>query len=204
MTEKISRLGFLASGRGSNMQAIIQACKTGVLHAEPVVVISNNATAGALNIALSESIPAVYLSQNTHPDTDQLDQVITVTLQQHQVDLVILAGYMKKIGSVLLKTYRNRIINIHPSLLPKFGGQGMYGMRVHAAVLAAGERITGATVHLVDKNYDSGSILEQRQVNVMAGDDPESLSARVLEVEHALYIDVLQKILEGKIILPDH
>ncbi len=203
MTDKLTRLGFLVSGRGSNMQAIIQACKDQKLHAEPVVVISNNASAGALDIARNESIPAFHLSLNTHPDADQLDQTITEILQQHQVDLVILAGYMKKIGPVLLKAYRNRIINIHPSLLPKFGGQGMYGIRVHAAVLAAGERITGATVHLVDYGYDSGSILGQRQVEVLTGDNPESLAIRVLAVEHALYVEVLQDIIEGKINLPD-
>ena len=203
MTDKFTTLGFLVSGRGSNMQAIIQACNVGKLNAKPVVVISNNVTAEALNVARNEMIPAFHLSRNTHPDAGQLDRIITETLQQHQVDLVILAGYMKKIGPVLLKAYRNRIINIHPSLLPKFGGQGMYGMRVHAAVLASGERKTGVTVHLVDNDYDSGSILEQRQVDVLAGDTQESLAARVLAVEHELYVDVLQNILEGKITLPD-
>ncbi|OGT63476.1 MAG: phosphoribosylglycinamide formyltransferase [Gammaproteobacteria bacterium RIFCSPLOWO2_02_FULL_47_50] len=204
MIHELTRLGFLVSGRGSNLQAIIQACKDKKLYAEPAVVISNNASAGALDIARSESIPAIHISRNTHPDIDQLDRAITETLQQHQADLVILAGYMKKIGPVLLKAYRNRIINIHPSLLPKFGGQGMYGMRVHAAVLAAGERVTGATVHLVDYDYDSGPILGQRQVEVLAGDNPESLAIRVLAAEHALLVEVLQDIIKGKIILPDH
>jgi phosphoribosylglycinamide formyltransferase-1 len=202
--EKLTRLGFLASGRGSNMQAIIEACKERKLQAEPVVVISNNASAGALDIARSESIPAFHLSQNTHPDSELLDHAITETLQQHRVELVVLAGYMKKVGPVLLKAYRNRIINIHPSLLPEFGGKGMYGTRVHAAVLAAGEPITGATVHLVDNDYDSGPILGQRKVKVLADDNPETLALRVLAAEHALYVDILQDIVKGKIILPDH
>lgn len=201
MTDKFTRLGFLVSGRGSNMQAIIQACKGRKLLAEPVVVISNNASARALDNARSESIPAFHLSSKTHPDADQLDRAITETLQQHQVELVVLAGYMKKIGPVLLKVYKNKIINIHPSLLPRFGGQGMYGMKVHTAVLAAGDRMTGATVHLVDNDYDSGSILGQRQVEVLTGDNPETLAMRVLAVEHSLYVEVLQDIIAGKIIL---
>ena len=192
----------MVSGRGSNMQAVIQACKNGKLKARPVVVISNNATAGALDIARKESIPAFHLSQNTHPDAGSLDRAISEIFQQHQVDLVILAGYMKKIGPVLLNTYKKRIINIHPSLLPKFGGRGMYGINVHAAVLAAGETVTGATVHLVEGEYDSGAILGQQQVAVLTGDTPESLAARVLAVEHALYVDVLQNIIDGKIYLP--
>jgi phosphoribosylglycinamide formyltransferase 1 len=201
VTEKLVRLGFLASGRGSNMQAIFEACKNGKIKAEPVVVISNNASAGALEIARRESIPAFHLSNHTHPDQDLLDQAITETLQQNHIDLVILAGYMKKIGPVLLGAYKNRIINIHPSLLPKFGGQGMYGIHVHAAVLAAGEKTTGATVHLVEGEYDSGRILKQREIEVLPDDTPESLAARVLESEHALYVDVLKEIIEGKIIL---
>lgn len=201
MTDKLVRLGFLASGRGSNMQAIIEACKNGKIKAEPVVVISNNATAGALEIARRESIPAFHLSNQTHPDPNLLDQAITETLQHHHADLVILAGYMKKIGPALLGAYRNRIINIHPSLLPKFGGQGMYGIHVHEAVLAAGEKTTGATVHLVEGEYDSGRILKQREVKVMPDDTPESLAARVLEAEHMLYADVLKDIIRGKIIL---
>lgn len=202
MTAQLTRLGFLVSGRGSNMQSVVHACKSGKLSARPVVVISNNAAAGALDIARHESIPAVHISSLTHPDPVLLDQNITETLQEYQADLIILAGYMKKTGPVLLNTYRNRIINIHPSLLPKFGGQGMYGINVHAAVLAAGEKTTGATVHLVEGEYDSGKILGQKQVEVLPADTPESLAARVLEVEHSLYVDVIKDIIEGKINLP--
>lgn len=196
-------LGFLASGRGSNMQAIIRACKDGKLDASPAAVISNNRESGALAIARVEFIPAYHLSNQSHPDPEALDGAITDTLQQHRVNLVILAGYMKQIGPRLLQAYRNRILNIHPSLLPKFGGQGMYGMRVHEAVLAAGDRVTGVTVHLVDAEYDGGLILAQRQVPVAPEDNPESLAARVLDVEHQLYLEVLQGITNGKIVLPD-
>jgi phosphoribosylglycinamide formyltransferase-1 len=199
VTAAATRLGFLVSGRGSNMQAVIRACNSGELNARPAVVISNNAAAGALGIARQESIPTAHISSNTHPDPGLQDQAITAILQQYHVDLVILAGYMKKVGPFLLKAYKNRIINIHPSLLPEFGGQGMYGIRVHEAVLAAGRKTTGATVHLVEGEYDSGKILGQREVKVLPADTPQSLAARVLDAEHSLYVDVLKDIIDGKI-----
>lgn len=196
------KLGFLASGRGSNMLAIINACKSGKLRANPVLIISNNISSGALEIARKENIPSFHLSLRTHSDPELLDKAITEVLKEYEVDIVILAGYMKKIGPMILKTYKNRILNIHPSLLPKFGGQGMYGMQVHEAVLKSGENETGVTVHLVTDEYDEGKILAQRIVKVVEGDTKESLAARVLEVEHALYVEVLQKIVSGVIKLP--
>lgn len=194
--------GFLVSGRGSNMQAIIDACREGRLKARPVVVISNNASAGALVRAMKADIPTYHLSSRTHPNPGDLDQAIADTLQNHGVDLVILAGYMKKVGPVVLDRYANRIINIHPALLPKFGGRGMYGIKVHEAVLAAAEKESGATVHLVNAQYDQGLILAQRKVPVEKSDSPESLAERVLEVEHELYIDTLRRIIDGEISLP--
>ena len=195
-------LGFLASGRGSNMQAIINACAGGALRAEPVVVISNNPDAGALIIAKNKKIPNYHLSSKTHPDPKQLDKTITETLNNYQADLIVLAGYMKQVGPVLLKEYKNRVINIHPSLLPRHGGKEMYGMNVHRAVIDAGEKETGATVHLVNDKYDEGLILAQRKIDVATTDTAESLAERVLEVEHLLYTEVLQDIVSGKILLP--
>ena len=197
-SEKI-RLGFLASGRGSNMLAIIDNCKAGKLDAEPVVVISNNADAGALVYARKAGIPAFHLSSNTHEDESVLDQEMTDTLKSHNIDWVILAGYMKMIGSKLLEEFRGKILNIHPSLLPRHGGQGMYGLHVHEAVLASGESETGVTIHMVDGEYDQGRILAQEKVSVEVGDTPESLAARVLKVEHELYSETLQGIIEGRI-----
>jgi phosphoribosylglycinamide formyltransferase-1 len=199
---KPARLGFLASARGSNMQAIIDACKAGVLPALPVLVISNNRDAGALARARQEGITAVHLSGSICPDAEQLDRKITATLQEHGVDLVILAGYMKKLGLHLLSAYRGRILNVHPSLLPKFGGTGMYGMLVHEAVIAAGERESGATIHLVQGDYDTGPILAQRKVAVTPADTAESLARKVLAVEHELYVQTLGRILSGEIQLP--
>ncbi len=192
-------IGFLASCRGTNMQAIIDACKNGSLHAEPVVVISNNGSSGALDRAESERIPAYHLSNKNYPDAEQLDQVISDTLQKHAVDLVLLAGYMKMLGPITLRLFKGRIINIHPSLLPKHGGKGMYGKHVHEAVLAAGDTETGVTVHLVDGKYDTGTILAQRKVSVKKEDRAESLAERVLLVEHEFYVETLDKILSGEI-----
>lgn len=193
------RLGFLASGRGSNMLAIIDNCKAGNLVAGPAVVISNNVDAGALEYAREAGIPAFHLSTQTNPEN--LDDVITATLKFHDVDWIILAGYMKKIELQLLKEFQGKIFNIHPSLLPKHGGRGMYGHHVHEAVLASGESETGVTIHLVDGEYDQGRILAQRSVAVEHGDTPESLAARVLKVEHELYSDTLRGIIEGRISL---
>jgi len=181
------------------MQAIIDACKEGRLHAEPAVVISNNSESTALERARREGIPGYHLSGATHPDPAQLDAAITQTLEKNGVDLVILAGYMKLLGPQTLGRYRRRILNIHPALLPKFGGKGLYGKKVHEAVLAAGERVTGVTIHLVDERYDAGPIVAQSEVPVLEGDTVDSLAARVLEREHELYAETIEKIVRGEI-----
>ncbi len=195
-------LGFLASHGGSNMQAIIDACKEGRLDAKPCVVISNNSESMALQRAKTEGIAAYHLSSQTHPDPALLDGAIFQVLERHGVDTVILAGYMKKLGAQTLQAYRGRILNIHPALLPKFGGQGMYGKRVHEAVLAAGEKVTGVTIHIVDEHYDAGSIINQCEVPVLEGDTAETLAERVLTHEHRLYVETLQRISQGLIVLP--
>lgn len=199
--EKI-KLGFLASHGGSNMQAIVDACKSGEVDADPVVVISNNSNSGAMERARKERILAIHLSGATHPNPDDLDEAIVETLQAHGVNLLILAGYMKKLGPKALQTYDSHLLNIHPALLPKFGGQGMYGKRVHEAVLVAGEKVSGATVHLVTAEYDQGRILNQKKVPVLPDDDVDSLAARVLKIEHKLFSETIQKIATGEIKLP--
>ena len=196
-------LGFLASGRGSNMQAVIDACKSGRLNARPRIVISNNSASGALQRAQREGIAHAHLSSVTHPEPCELDREICDTLRQHDVDLVVLAGYMKRVGPQTLAEYAGRIVNIHPALLPRFGGGGMYGGRVHQAVLAAGVEVTGVTVHVVDAQYDHGPILAQRQVPVRADDTVDSLARRVLEQEHDLLVETLARIASGEIVLPE-
>jgi phosphoribosylglycinamide formyltransferase-1 len=193
------RLGFLASHGGSNVQAIVDACRSGRLAAEPCVVISNNSDAQVLARAIAAGIATRHLSSHTHPDADALDAAVLETLQDHSVSLVILAGYMRKLGPRTLAHYRGHVLNIHPALLPKFGGAGMYGERVHRAVVAAGEKESGATIHLVTEEYDRGPIIAQRKIPVLPSDTAEALAARVLEVEHALYPETLAKIASGEI-----
>ena len=195
------RLGFLASHGGSNMQAIIDACKDGRLNALPRVVISNNSDAMALVHAQREGIPRYHLSGKTCPNPKELDRAIMETLEKHEVNLVVLAGYMKLLGPKTITRFRRRILNIHPALLPRFGGNGLYGRAVHESVLAAGEDVTGVTIHLVDEEYDHGPIMAQREVPVVAGDTPESLGDRVLKREHELYVETLQKIERGEVVL---
>lgn len=193
------RLGILASHGGSNMQAIIDAIKQGVLPAEVVVVISNNAGSMAATRAATEGIPFRHLSGVTHPSPEDLDAEIGRVLSDAGVDLVVLAGYMKKVGPHTIGRFPGRIVNIHPALLPKFGGAGMYGIHVHQAVLDAGDEVTGITVHLVDQEYDRGPIVAQCEVKVLDGDDAETLAARVLEREHAFYVETLCRILSGEL-----
>lgn len=196
------RLAFFASHRGTNMQAVLDACKAGTLAAQPCVVISNNSDAEALIRAKQEGIPHYHLSVKTHPEPGQLDSEILATLKRHAVDLVVLAGYMRKLGPETLSAFQGRIINIHPALLPKYGGPGMYGAHVHEAVLAAGEQETGITIHLVDEEYDHGVILAQRRVSVLPGDTVATLAARVLAQEHLFLVETLNQIISGELRLP--
>ena len=167
------------SGRGSNLEALLRALGPDA-PARVVLVLSNRRDAPALQRAAEHGIPIVIL--HDHADARQwLD-----ALERHRADLLVLAGYLKLVPADVIARYRDRIINVHPALLPAFGGKGMYGRRVHEAVLASGSRESGATVHLVDEDYDRGAILGQARVPVRPTDDPDTLAARVLEVEHRL------------------
>jgi formyltetrahydrofolate-dependent phosphoribosylglycinamide formyltransferase len=167
------------SGRGSNLEALLRAIGPEA-PARVVLVLSSRPDAPALERAAAREIPSVTLRDPSD------SQEWLGALERHAVDLVVLAGYLKLVPSDVIARFRGRIINIHPALLPSFGGKGMYGRRVHEAVLASGARESGATVHLVDEVYDRGAILGQARVPVFPGDDPERLAARVLEVEHRL------------------
>ena len=194
-------LGLLASHRGSNVRAVVEACCDGRLNARPGIVISNNANSGVLEFAAASRIPARRIGGPAFADDRVRDEAILETLRRHDVDLVLLLGYMKLLGPKTTAAFRGRILNTHPALLPRFGGQGMYGARVHGAVLAAGETETGVTVHLVDEEYDHGEIVAQCRVGVEPGDTVESLSARVLEREHTFLVETLQAIASGQIAL---
>lgn len=195
------RIGLLASHQGSNAQSVMDACASGRIDG-CAVVISNNSDSGALARARSAGIPTSHISGMTHPDLDERDRAICNSLRVAGADLVVLAGYMKRLGPHTLTMYAGRVLNVHPALLPKFGGQGMYGLRVHAAVLDAGEARTGATVHLVDGEYDHGAALGQREIPVMSEDTATSLADRVLEIEHDLLVDTIAAIASGTLRLP--
>ncbi|PKL85190.1 MAG: phosphoribosylglycinamide formyltransferase [Ignavibacteriae bacterium HGW-Ignavibacteriae-1] len=195
------RIAFFASHGGSNMQAIIDAIKSGETDAVAALVISNNSESGAIERAKKEGIPFSHISSKTHPDENERISTMIEKLDECNIDLIILAGYMKKIPSQIIEHVGGRVLNIHPALLPKFGGEGMYGMNVHKAVIESGETVSGATVHLVDSEYDRGRILMQKEVPVLADDTPETLAARVLVAEHLLYKETLKKIISGDIII---
>lgn len=195
-------IAFFASHRGSNMQAALDAWSAGKLEASPRLLISNNRKAEALARAEAAGLATAVRNRATHPEPDDLDQAILGLLLEHDIQLIVLAGYMKLLGPKVVARFRNRILNIHPALLPKFGGTGMYGMRVHEAVIAAGETETGVTVHLVDERYDEGDIVAQTRVPVYPEDTPETLAARVLEREHQFLTEVLDGITKKQITLP--
>ncbi len=197
------RIGALASHEGTTLQAVLDATESGRLPATVAVVVSNNSGSGALRRARAAGVDAVQLSSVTHPDPADLDAAILATLRDAGVEVVLLAGYMKKLGPQVLAAYRGRILNTHPALLPKFGGQGMYGNNVHAAVLAAGERETGVSIHLVDAEYDTGAVVAQCRVPVEPGDSVSDLAARVQASEREFLIETLRRIATGDLVL-DH
>lgn len=192
-------LGILASHNGTNAQAVIDAYKNGKTRAKVVVVISNNSKAGVIERAKKEKIPYYHLSSEIYPDLNKLDEEILNILRKHEAELVLLAGYVKKLGIKTLEYYRNKIINIHPALLPKYGGKEMYGLNVHKEIIKNKEKETGITIHIVDTEYDHGKIINQVQIPVEKEDTPESLQRRVLDHEHAFIVETLNKIYNKEI-----
>jgi phosphoribosylglycinamide formyltransferase-1 len=200
-----TNIGVLASGEGTTLQAVLDACAQERLPARVGVVISNNRTAGALRRARAAGVPARHLSAATAGGAALLDQALRDTLLEFDTQWVLLAGYMKQLGPLTLTAFAGRIMNTHPALLPEFGGQGMYGMNVHRAVLAAGRAVSGATVHWVDADYDTGTVIRQVRVPVESGDSAESLAARVQAAERELVVEVLAAAASGRLKPPpDH
>jgi phosphoribosylglycinamide formyltransferase-1 len=188
------RLAIFASGAGTTAQAVIDACAAGVIDGAVVLVVSNNADAPALARAQAAGIPWRHLSRRTHPDPAALDGAHVDALRDAGADHVLLAGFMRKLGPAMLAAYEGRIYNTHPALLPDYGGQGMFGDRVHAAVIADGQALTGATVHRVSDEYDAGPIIRAVEVPVLPGDDVASLGERVRGAERELVVDVLAEL----------
>jgi phosphoribosylglycinamide formyltransferase-1 len=189
----------LASGGGTNLQAIIDNIEAGKLDAQIKLVISNNSKAFALERAKNHHIRAMHLSHKQFDTPEEFDQRLLSVLKENETDMIVLAGYMKMISPTVIREYKNRIINIHPALLPSFGGKGMYGIHVHDAVIKSGAKVTGVSVHLVDEIYDHGAIVMQKTVPVLDDDTPESLAERVLKAEHLAYSEALQLFAQDKI-----
>jgi phosphoribosylglycinamide formyltransferase-1 len=187
------RLSLLGSGAGSTVGAVLDAVADGRIAADAALVVSNNSGAGVLDVAAAHGVPTAHLSSVTHPDPAALDAAVLAVLDAAGTDLVVLAGYMKKLGPLTLAAYDGRVVNVHPALLPAYGGQGMYGDRVHAAVLADGAAVSGATVHLVTAGYDEGPVLAQVEVPVEPDDSVETLRARVQAAEKRLLVEWLSE-----------
>lgn len=193
------RLAVFASGTGSNFSAILDAVDDGRLDAEPALLVSDSPTAGALGRAEARRLATAVLAPADYVRQDDFAGALLDTLASHDVDFIALAGYLKKIPDAVVEAFRHRMLNVHPSLLPAFGGSGMYGRYVHRAVLDYGARWTGATVHLVDETYDTGPIVLQEPVEVLPDDTPEALAARVLRVEHRLFPEALALFAAGRV-----
>ncbi len=192
-------IAVFASGRGTNFQALAEAIAKKNIQASIVLVISNNSDAGAMALARSMHIPALHLSQKQFPSPDGFTDAILSALESKGANFIVLAGYMKRIDPSIIRKFRNRVINVHPALLPAFGGQGMYGHFVHEAVIAQGVKRSGATVHIVDEEYDRGPIVLQESVPVDRDDTPETLANKVLNIEHFILPRAVELFAAGKI-----
>ncbi|HET6383436.1 MAG TPA: phosphoribosylglycinamide formyltransferase [Armatimonadota bacterium] len=193
------RIAVLVSGRGrgTNFQALLDGCRSGRIPGDVALLVSSSPDTPAMARASAGGVKAIYLPRE--PAEDEGDQALLKLLQDHKIDLICLAGFMRKVGFAVLEAYPNRIMNVHPSLLPAFAGAGMYGLRVHQAVLAYGAKISGCTVQFIDEEYDAGPIILQRAAPVLEEDTPETLSARVLEQEHAAYVEAVCLFAEGRL-----
>lgn len=206
------RIAVLVSGGGTNLQAIIDKVSDGSIpNTEIAVVISNNANAYALTRAKNAGIAAECISPKSYEDREKFHEALLASIDSYKVDLIVLAGYLVNIPSILVKNYTNKIVNIHPSLIPSFCGKGFYGLHVHEGVLARGVKVTGATVHFVDDGTDTGPIILQKAVEVMQGDTPEVLQRRVMEQAEwiilpkaiALIAQGKVKVVDGKVVISE-
>ena len=200
----MKKIAVFVSGEGSNFKAIYRQIIKGNILGKIVMVFSNNPKCGAIKFAEGNSIPIIIISATRYPNAHIRDEFLLETCLKAEIDLICLAGFMKMLPQNIVKHYEYKILNIHPGLLPEFGGKGFYGTRVHEAVINTGKRESGATVHFVDEIYDHGPIILQKKVEVMETDTPESLAARVLKLEHELFPEVVKAFCENKIIMENN
>ena len=193
------KITVLLSGNGTNLQALIDAVNSGVLPEVKIVqVISNRKDAYGLIRGKDASIPIYFLEKTNNNSLKGQDENLFRILELEKPDLIVLAGYLKRVAEPVISAYKKRIINIHPSLLPKYGGPGFYGLKVHQAVLNSGDKETGATVHYVDQGMDTGRIILQEKVSVDPNDTAEEISKKVLEIEHRILVEAVKKIVDNR------
>lgn len=190
------RFGVLLSGGGTNFQAIADNVKKGVIPGEIALVLSDHKDAYGLVRAEKMGIPHISMLRREYKDSESYYRAMIEKLDAAKVDYLLLAGFMRILPAFFTDHYKRRILNIHPSLIPKFSGKGFYGERVHEAVIAAGEKVSGATVHFVDAGCDTGEIILQREVPVLPDDTAETLAKRVLETEHEIYTEAILRVLK--------
>jgi phosphoribosylglycinamide formyltransferase-1 len=200
VTSQCLKLGFLASGNGSSARAIVGAIHAGDLDAEARLLISNNRSAAALAFAAEAGVPGLAIA--TQADPEAADARLADEMAAHGVEIIVLSGYLRQLGPRTLTRYAGKVLNIHPGPLPAFGGHGMYGRRVHEAVIAAGVAESGICIHLVDEEYDRGPVIARRSVPVQPGDTAETLEARVTALEPEFYVETLRRISQGALSLP--
>ena len=193
------RLAVFASGRGSNFRAILEQTHNGFIPAVIALCITNNPKAGVIDIANEHKIPVHIILPKNFPDAPAFNDAILKELSAARIEYIILAGYLKLIGKPIIDAYPNRIINIHPALLPSFGGAGMYGHHVHEAVYESGVKVSGATVHLVNNEYDAGPIVLQQAVSIENVNSADEIAARVLEIEHKIYARAVKLLVEERL-----
>lgn len=199
MVERPLKLAVLASGRGSNFQSILDAVNRGDLHLDVVLCLSDREEAGALERAHRHGVQTKVILQQSFDSEADYAAAMLRALEEHGVNFIALAGFMRKIPKGITAAYNGRMVNIHPALLPAFGGRGMYGRRVHEAVIEYGAHWTGATVHVVEEDYDTGPIVLQEPVPVLPNDTADDVAVRVLEVEHRIYPAALRLFAEDRI-----
>jgi formyltetrahydrofolate-dependent phosphoribosylglycinamide formyltransferase len=190
-------------GRGSNMQSIVDACASGQIDGEVAVVIGVKEDAPAIERATSAGVETVVIDPKDFGNADDYNEALLDVLKEREIDLICLAGYMRMLGQSIIDTFRNRIMNVHPALIPCFAGKGMFGHHVHEAAIKRGVKISGCTVHFVDENYDEGPIILQTVVPVEDDDTPDDLAARILPEEHKTYARAIALFAEGRLEVVD-
>jgi phosphoribosylglycinamide formyltransferase-1 len=197
----VKRIAVLASGRGSNFKAILEKINEGVIPAVVGLCVTNNRNAGVIEIAESHDIPVSVISPKDYPDQNLFNDAILKALTEEKIEYLVLAGYLKLLGKQIVGRYNNKIINIHPALLPSFGGKGMYGHHVHDAVFNRGVKISGATVHLVNNEFDAGPIVMQKTISIGDVKNADEIATRVLEIEHEIFPMSVKLLVEERLIV---